>query len=238
MRVIVCDLDDTLFPEIEYVESGFTAVGEWFAGLKEKNLVNPLVDVPSGQEIARRCMELHWAGVRGNVFDRLLEGLCGDIQSAHRDLSNADLVSSMVEVYRYHRPTITLHADAVELFRRTRAGGDCRIGIITNGLAKVQRLKVEALELEKWCDHIIYCEELGVQKPSEIPYQHMMKLCGNEYDGGHFIYIGDHALKDFVGARKCGWKTTRIVRENGLHGHVVAPVGIDADVVVSSLNLV
>jgi putative hydrolase of the HAD superfamily len=109
------------------------------------------------------------------------------------------------------------------------------LGIITNGLAAVQRLKVEALELEKWCDNIIFCEDLGFQKPSEVPYRHMMELCGQGYEGGDFLYIGDHAIKDFVGARKCGWKTARIVRENGLHSHVVAPVGVDADLIISSL---
>jgi len=239
MRVIVCDLDDTLFPEIQYVESGFTAVGRWFMDLRDRNLLHAVVDVASIQEFTRRCMEFHWAGVRGKVFDRLLAAIGGeDGRPVHRTLSNPEVVNEMVEVYRYHRPKITLHADAVDLFKRNRAQGDCRIGIITNGIAAVQRLKVEALELQEWCDHIIYCEDLGVQKPSEIPYRHMMKLCGDEYDSGHFLYIGDHALKDFVGARKCGWKTARIVRENGLHGHVVAPVGIDADVVVSSLNLV
>lgn len=238
MRVVVCDLDDTLFPEIQYVESGFMAVGRWLMDLRDQDLLNPFVKMPSSQEFTSRCMELHWSGVRGNVFDLLLDALSGDGQSVHRDLSNQELVKEMVGVYRYHHPTITLHADAEELFRRIRDSGDCGIGIITNGLAKVQRLKVEALGLEKLCDHIIYCEELGVQKPSEIPYEQMMKLFGDKYDGDHFIYIGDHALKDFVGARKCGWKTARILRENGLHGHVVAPVGIDADVVVSSLNLV
>lgn len=235
MRVIVCDLDDTLFPEIQYVESGFSAVGQWFMDLKNRNLLNSVIEIASAAEFASSCMDIHYAGVRGNVFDQLLESIG---QSVHLSMSNPELVKKMVDVYRYHRPAITLHSDAVEMFRRNRERGDCRLGIITNGLAAVQRLKVEALDLETLCDHIVYCEELGVQKPSEIPYRHMMKLCGDEYDGGHFMYIGDHAIKDFVGARKCGWKTARIVRENGLHGHVVAPDGIDADVVVSSLNLV
>jgi putative hydrolase of the HAD superfamily len=238
MRVIVLDLDDTLFPEIQYVESGFSSVGRWLIDLRVRNLLDPFVELSSAEAFAVRCMELHVAGVRGDVFDRMVGALGVDGQSVHRLLSNQELVNEMVKVYRYHRPSIALHADAVALFKRSRASGDCRIGVITNGLAAVQRLKVEALELEKWCDYIIYCEELGVQKPSEIPYRHMMKLCGHGYDGGDFIYIGDHAVKDFVGARGCGWKTARIVRENGLHGHVVAPVGVDADVVVTSLNLV
>ena len=238
MRVVVCDLDDTLFPEIQYAESGFAAVGQHLIKLKTQGVLDATFKIYSANDFATSCMQLHQEGVRGDVFDRLLISSGCNERARHGTLSNNELIKEMVRAYRYHRPSISLHTDALNLFKRYSSLADSCLGIITNGLAAVQRLKIEALGLERWCNHIIFCEDLGVQKPSKIPYQHMMDLCGPEYDGGDFLYVGDHPVKDFIGARECGWKTARIIRENGLHGHVVPPEGIDADIIITSLNYI
>jgi putative hydrolase of the HAD superfamily len=250
--IVVCDLDDTLFPEIEFAESGFKAVGRWLFNVEGASGSNYDLRVHLADEFAITCLNLHYKGIRGSIFDHYLSN-CGvsrdNFAIAGKDelsgASDADLVRKMVEVYRYHRPTIRLHADAERLFQRyssISSGGRYSVAVITNGISAIQRRKAEVLGLDKWCDEIVCCDELGVQKPSVVPYQYLMDLYQRKrgdarLSGQDFIYIGDHALKDFVGARACGWRTARIVRENGLHGHVKASrEGDDAERIITSLD--
>src|SRR5687767_769940 len=90
--VLVFDLDDTLYPECDYVRSGFAAVDRW---LREHR------GVTGFSEIANAHFR---GGRRGNIFDLSLEEL-----GLPRDPA---LVSRLVTVYREHKPSIRLHEDA------------------------------------------------------------------------------------------------------------------------------
>jgi len=66
-----------------------------------------------------------------------------------------------------------------------------------------------------------------------MPYQEVMKalMCS----GGECVYIADNPLKDFVGARKLGWKTIRICRKAGEYSSLIAKAGYEADSTIESL---
>ena len=86
--ILVFDLDDTLYPEHEYVRSGFAAVDLW---LKQNR------DITGFSELANEQFN---SGKRGNIFDIVLDQLgCGN---------PAELVPALVKVYREHDPAIKL----------------------------------------------------------------------------------------------------------------------------------
>src|SRR4030095_8041426 len=91
-RVVVFDLDDTLFPEWQYVLSGFRAVDVW---LKEAHDLIGFYD---------RANALFNAGARGNIFDLALStlGCSGD----------KALIRTLVKIYREHSPILSLYEDA------------------------------------------------------------------------------------------------------------------------------
>ncbi len=135
--VIVFDLDDTLYLERDYVESGLGAVGRW------AHLQLGTTDL-GGRMVAR-----FRAGERGRLFDDAL--VAAGITPA------PDLVTRMVQVYRHHRPSISLADDARRWFDRRplRAG----LALITDGYRDAQKHKIQALDLHGRGIRIAVCTD-------------------------------------------------------------------------------
>lgn len=212
-RVLVFDLDDTLFPEHEFVLSGFQAVSDW---VQSKYAIFGFFDV---------AWKLFQEGKRGKIFDQTLDNL--EIKYER------SLIEELVQVYREHKPAISLHEDAqwaINYFKSEK-----QLGIITNGLLKTQQNKVKSLGIESSFDEIVYCDVYGSEnwKPSPVPYQKMMEFRG--FEGVEYMYVGDHPYKDFVGAKNLGWITLRICRNDGEYAHVMAQENHDAHFKIRSL---
>lgn len=187
------DLDDTLFPEHEYVLSGFRAVGVW---LEEKQSIESFF--PVAEAFFRK-------GERGNIFNLALQKL--GVQGGDK------LVPGMVKVYREHSPDISLFDDArwaLEHFKPLK-----KLGIITDGYLVTQKNKVAALKIENCIDIIIYTDEFGREhwKPSETPYRKLMEAL--DCRGNECVYVADNPCKDFVTARALEWQTVQIIRKEG-----------------------
>lgn len=212
---IVLDLDDTLYPERDYVRSGFDAVGSHAAehlGLSD---------------LGRFCWERFLAGERGHLFDSVLTVLRG---SAHRDT-----VDQLVHVYRTHRPQIRLYPDAERLLKRAALQG-VPLGLITDGPATSQRAKLEALYLTNYLKCTVLTDELGAgkEKPHPASFERIQRALG---PAGDFVYIADNPAKDFLTPNHLGWDTIRVLRPEGLYGKVTAPNSkYEARVTVSSLD--
>jgi len=211
-RVLVFDLDDTLFPEHEYVRSGFGAVSVWLAQRIGKS---------SFEAVAWR---LFVEGFRGDVFNRALE----ELGAVH----DARLIQELVEVYRNHTPSIELYADArwaLDRFRRLT------LGIISDGPAAAQSRKISALGIGDQFDMIVLTDEFGRDywKPAPFAFEKVMNHF--KVHGKDCIYVGDNPAKDFVTAHRLGWKTIRILRVGGEYADLIAKPGYEADAVLDSL---
>ena len=214
IRALVFDLDDTLFPEREYVLSGFKAVDEWLRTVRS---------VQGFKEKA--TAEFNW-GARGNIFNLALHslGVAGDSQ----------LVRQMVEIYRNHKPNINLFADAgpaLDHFLKTM-----QVGLLTDGFLNAQQRKVAALGIAGRFHAIVFSDEFGRQawKPSPIPYVQITKLLG--CSPSECVYIGDNPNKDFVTARQLNWFTIRVRRPGGEHFAVQLDNTQEADTEIKSLH--
>ena len=181
-RAIIFDLDDTLYPEKDYVLSGFRAVANWAA----EHLQIPADD--SYRELTR----LFFAGARGDTFNRWL---------ASRG-QPASLVPTLIEVYRRHEPTLRPFPEVTDMLASLHQR--FRLGLVTDGHLDVQRSKLAALGLAEHFDAIVFSDEWGrdAWKPSPIPFRIVLERLGVTAEEA--VYIADNPAKDFLGARRAG----------------------------------
>lgn len=214
-RVLVFDLDDTLYLERDYVRSGFLAVSEHLARGKLAGEFFPV------------AWEMFERGKRGSVFDEALEALGVP--------SDPSLIQELVEVYRTHKPSISLCPDAMRLLEALR--GKFPMALITDGPVASQSAKIDALALRAVFDHLILTDEWGTEfrKPHERAFRHVEDQW-QEHRPGDFTYIADNPLKDFLTPKARGWRTVRVARDGGEHRHRPMAGRHAADEVVTSLE--
>jgi putative hydrolase of the HAD superfamily len=200
-RAVVFDLDDTLYPERDYVLSGFRAV----AGLAEQRF--GLQAEAAYAELSK----LFEQGVRGDTFNRWLEA---------RGLDQ-ELVAEMLRCYREHLPQLRPFAEMPELLRSL--GRRHRLGLISDGPLEVQRRKLTALRLGEVFQSIIFTDELGREhwKPSTLPFELALQQLGAA--PGEAVYVADNPAKDFLGARRAGLVGIRIRRPSGIYAQLEPP---------------
>lgn len=195
-RVIVFDLDDTLYLERSYVESGLRAVGSWARACLGLDGLGPMM-------LARFA-----AGYRTRIFD--------DSLTTAGVVPAPALIARMLDVYRQHRPSIQLEADVEAFF-------DCpppRTGfaIITDGFIDAQRRKIRALDLYRRGVVLGICTDRwgrDAWKPHPRAYLHAQAFFGLGPEC--FTYVADNPVKDFHAPTVLGWDTVRIVRPGSLH---------------------
>lgn len=221
IRAVVFDLDDTLYAERDYAFSGFAAVARAFA--------DRLGGTGRTEADLRRIFD---SDHRSRVFNVLV---------AERGLGDdAPLVARMVEVYRAHRPQISLHPDAEAGLSRLRSSH--RLGLITDGLAAVQWAKIDALHLRPRLDEIIVTSELvsasgppaqaGLSASAAAmefakPHPRAFELMAErlQVNPRECVYVADNPAKDFVAPNALGWRTVRVRRGDGIYRDVPAAPG-------------
>ena len=180
MKLIVLDMDDTLYLERDYVRSGFKAVG----ALVSKKYG---IDDPSNW-----LWQQFEAGVRGNTFDLLIK---------QYGLPTA-VIGELVTAYRDHKPSIELEGDAREFLHHWH--GRAPLALVTDGYFPGQRSKVEALGIAPFFDEVVLTDERGPEwsKPSPRSFAYLQEHFGAAAD--ECVYIGDNPHKDFHGPRELG----------------------------------
>lgn len=232
IKAVLFDLDDTLYRERDFVDQSFRSVARVMAkylaerdkgrGREEKGDLQPARAGESTEELFRQMIELMEQEGRGEIFNRLCERYDVDIP-----------VEELVRIYRETKPVLSLYPDGEEFLERLEKR-QIKTGLITDGNAQVQYNKIRALGLDRRLDVVLASYDLGLRKPDPGVYVYCLEKlgCGPE----EAVYIGDNPLKDFIGARKLGMKTVRIIRPEGLHMWRKAEEGYDADATVHLLT--
>jgi putative hydrolase of the HAD superfamily len=195
LKWIMFDLDDTLYPEIQYVKSGFRSVAQC---LHARYGLDPY-------DVFGNLMSLFESGVRGGHFDLVRE---------HYGLE-ASVVPDLVNRYREHRPDIALYPGMSALIERLRE--TYRLALLTDGYIETQKRKVSALAIAPLFEHIIYTDLFGRRywKPNTYAFARFKSTCG--VGDGEAVYIGDNPGKDFLPAERCGFKSVRVTWPEGIY---------------------
>jgi carbamoyl-phosphate synthase large subunit len=196
-QAILFDLDNTLYPEQEFVMSGFRAAANCLAA--RENL--------DAEKLHSRMLHILHTQGRERVFNTLL---------AEQKLDSQIWLRTLLLVYRSHRPAINLFPGVADALRTLKNRG-VRLGLITDGTASVQRRKIAALDLERHMDVIVCTDELGAgcAKPSTVPFEVALNLLG--VAPSRAAYVADDVEKDFAGPNRLRIKSVQ-VRSAGLVG--------------------
>ena len=212
MPVLVFDLDDTLYPELSYVHSGFRAVAAF---------LSPLLGMPA-EALAAEIIAGETTHGRGQVFDNVLR---------QHDRWSKTLVAACLRAYRQHQPAISLFPDAERAL--TRFAGQS-LYIVTDGHKEVQARKVAALGLAGRVRHAYLTNRYGRHRAKPDPHVFQL-ICQREgVAPTEVTYVGDNVKKDFVGIKPLGFNTVRIMRGN--YAHYEADAAHEAARTIHSLD--
>jgi putative hydrolase of the HAD superfamily len=200
----VFDIDDTLYPEGDYVRSGFMHVAR--AVGRSADEVRALSDW---------LLDAFDRGVRGDTFDLLRE--------VFPEVAARVSTEDLVEAYRTHRPSISLSpgvAGVLDALRRHRV----RLGVLSDGPVASQSAKAQVLGLDRWFDPVLLTGSRGTgfAKPGIRGFQAIAdawKLAPKD-----LAYVGDNPEKDFAGPRALGWLTVRVRNANQIR-YTLEPPG-------------
>jgi putative hydrolase of the HAD superfamily len=208
LRVVVWDVDDTLYLERSYARSGFRAVG---AHLEAAHGV---------EGFNAHAWEAFERGVRGTIFNVALETVGVE--------ATGTMVRELVDIYRRHVPDITLLPDAKAAIEEVRELG-LGMAVITDGPLSSQRAKVLALDLEAFAQPVICTAALGAgfSKPHPRAFEMVAEHWGAR--GGELVYVADNPHKDFKAPRELGWHSIRLRRPGGLHREVESQGDVDVE---------
>ncbi len=198
VRLVAFDLDDTLYPEAQFLTGGFEAAGR-------------LLDRVSGLPPVAATVFLDVLAREGpfRVFDSGLARL-----GIPRDDA---LVARLVAAYRAHAPRIGPYPGVFDLLAALRGAG-LRTAILTDGPPDVQRRKVAALGLDGRVDCVVYAQDAGGAshpKPGPGAFRWLERATGLR--GAAIVYVGDNPARDFPPAEACGWRTVRVRFPGAFH---------------------
>lgn len=217
LHAIIFDLDDTLYPEREFVFSGFRAVAAW----AEDHLDIPGTDGYAG------LVNMFNQKVRGDTFNRWLaaHGFAADHLARH-----------LVQVYREHAPTIAPFPEVPMVLSHLRERYE--LGLVSDGYLAVQQRKLAALGLFTCFDAVVWSDEGGPDawKPSLWPFKTVLERLG-DIAPAEAVYVADNPGKDFLGARHLGLSTIRLRWPGGIYYAHEPPTPAHAsDLIIDSLN--
>jgi putative hydrolase of the HAD superfamily/5'-nucleotidase len=93
---------------------------------------------------------------------------------------------------------------AIELLNKLKP--NARLGIITNGFARLQTVRLEHTGLKDMFEWLVISELVGIAKPNKAIFEHTFELMGNP-DKSEILMVGDTAASDILGGNNAGIDT-------------------------------
>ena len=187
--IVIFDLDDTLYNEIDFVKSGFNKVSIYLA--QEYKLDKEKV-------YKKLCTVLNKFG-RGKVFNLCLMEF---------NIYSKEIVRKCLSIYRTHKPYISLPAESIKVL--TTLAKDNTLYVVTDGNKIVQQNKIAALKINNYVKKAMPTHNYGLKssKPSIYCFELIRKIEKTKFN--KLVYIGDNPIKDFVNIKKAHINTIRI----------------------------
>ncbi|GAA1970062.1 HAD-IA family hydrolase [Catenulispora subtropica] len=190
---VLCDLDDTLYPQQAWLDGAWHAVARTGTryGLDEAAFLAALrADAALGS-------------ARGGIIDRALATVGGGRPDA--------LITELVTAFRAHRPArLEPYPGVRAALARLRMAG-LRLGVVTDGDVAGQEWKVRALGIGAFFDCVVVSDALGGRqwrKPHAAPFREAMKELGVRPE--RCVVIGDRPEKDVSGAARLDIRAIRV----------------------------
>ena len=182
ISAIVFDLDNTLFQESLYYEA---VLGSYLTKINFKF------------DTLSNVINIHDRFSNNDYLGFLLKQL-----GVYSDENQKDLF----DMYCNFSKKIYLSSEVTKCLQNLK-NSSIKLGIVTNGVVKAQKSKVQCLDLEKYIDEITYARDFGIEheKPNITPFIDISNKIG--ISPSNILFVGDHPINDIEGARKAGMKT-------------------------------
>jgi putative hydrolase of the HAD superfamily len=148
--VIVFDLDDTLYDEIDFVKSGFKEISKYLNNDKYYDFM----------------LESFYKDGSGKVFNKLINKFNLNIS-----------LQKLIEIYRFHQPDIKLPIESLELLEFSQ---NYKTALISDGYYLMQQNKFTALNLNNYIEYPIFTDFYHTNKPALKAFEMVMNKFQDE----------------------------------------------------------
>jgi putative hydrolase of the HAD superfamily len=220
-RAVLLDLDDTILDD-----SGSTS-SCWLEACRVHRDELGIVDPITAYVSIERVREWYWSDPERHRVGRL------DLAAARREvahlalkdvgINDEALAGKIGDTYHELRDRLLQPFDhAIDTVEWLRSRG-CRLALLTNGSAQMQRRKIDRFRLASHFDTILIEGEVGFGKPDPRVYKRALEVLG--VAPGDTWMVGDNLEWDVAEPQRQGIYGIWIdVRGSGLpHGHPVRP---------------
>ena len=189
-KVVVFDLEDTLYQEMDFLKSGYQAVADYLSKSVGKD------------DLYAEMIEAYQTGEK-DVFQKVLDDHQLTIDK-----------SELLDIYRYHIPQIHLDSKVRSVLEQLH--GKCHLALITDGRPRTKRNIINALGLSEYFDgaDVYISDEVGHLKTAPYSCERIME----KYPDCQYIYVGDNPAKDFLVPNRLGWLTV-CLKDHGQNIH-------------------
>lgn len=210
---VIFDLDNVLYDETDYIFSAYKEIAGYLSkyhGLEESEIFTTLKD-----KFYRN----------GSMYPRLFNDLLNDLDLDY-------LLPEILHIFSTVHPKIKLYDGVDSLLSRLKK--KYKLGLLTNGMVETQKNKIKLLNIEHLFDDVLCARELGSnnEKPNTLPYIVLLDRLSIKPENA--MCIGDNPYLDFVGAKKIGILTARVL--TGEFKEVIVDEKDDADITINELG--
>lgn len=212
---VIFDLDDTLYPQIEFDLGCLKKAARYIAVLchkKDSEIFGILKGIVLKNGIEYR-----------QIFDDLFKEIKFD---------GMRFIKEILNHYWSAKPQIVVFPDTFFVLDYLKDKYD--LAIITDGYPDIQQYKINTLGLSKYFDKILFTDNYGVdnRKPSRYVFDVFLKE--TQFLPEKCVYIGNDPQRDFYPARKSGMHTVRI--KQGSFAGITLGGEYEADYTVNNIS--
>ena len=189
--ILIFDLDDTLYNELDFVYQGFRQVS--FI-LEKRTKIN-------NRKIFKELKNILKKNGRGKIFD---------FYCKKKNIYSSTLIKNLINEYRFSNKKINLDSGYKKILNFLKKKHS--LYLVTDGYWRVQSKKVQLLKIRKYFKKIYYTDYYGkkASKPSLICFR-KIKI-EEKCKWGDMVYFGDNQQKDFKNLNIVGSKTFFVSR--------------------------
>lgn len=199
-KVILLDIDDTLFDYEQSENYALTKVFEDFKYFEEHNLE----DYRNLRKEYREINDFLWKELeKGNTTSEKLK--------IERFSILFDVMKLDYDAEKFSKGYLKRLGEGAFLFEGAMefceyVSKKYKVAIITNGLKEVQTKRIKKSGIGKFADAVIISEEVGVNKPHREIFEYALKKLGH-VSKNDVIMIGDSQTADIQGGINIGIDT-------------------------------
>ena len=191
INTIIFDLDDTLYPQLEYTRQCLHATVNYISDISGEN--KEVIKVKLDEILEKNGIEYKF------IFNDLFKEISFD---------GMPKLKIILELFWSCTPEIKVFDGVLDVLTQLKT--QYRLAILTDGHVHIQEQKIDTLGIRDFFEYVLITDSLGVEyrKPSPAGYKKIleeMKISAQDC-----IYVGNDPRKDFLACKELGINTVRI----------------------------